>query len=380
MERDLKWAFPLVLWSAAGLAGEDRTLPFDPPKKPSAEAPTEAPKEEKPVLVVYPFVSEFDKNELGSSVKTCIRGHALRGKKVGCFDLVTEGEQFAKDPLRPDAKTPLGDVVRHARENFSAGYAAWGEIRRKDRGEGYTLRVLGARIGEKDAELAADETYDCPNVHFIPQHAETFLAKLLGTERRELERKWPKVLRELDELCPNGDFSKGKDLPESWTVVREDVKAQVEWTRRPGGAEADQCLAYRMKPAAADSSGIAVLSAEVAVEEGAYYRVGADILSKGPSVIIFVKGYADFDGQMREIYNHQARYYPEKKGEWERRLTEAFRPRHPWLKVKSLRVMLYAYHPAGDVYFDNVSVKQVQVEAPSEPKLPYKKEGGGADQ
>jgi len=330
--------------------------------------------------VVYPFISEFDKNELGSSVKTCIRGHALRGKKVGCFDLVTEGEQFARDPLRPDAKTPLGDVVRHARENFSARYAAWGEVRRKDRGEGYTLRVLGARIGEKDAELAADETYDCPNVHFIPQHAETFLAKLLGTERRELERKWPKVLRELDELCPNGDFSKGQDLPEGWTVVRDDVKAQVEWTRRPGGAETDKCLAYRMKPAAADSSGIAVLSAEVAVEEGAYYRVGADILSKGPSVIIFVKGYADFDGQMREIYNHQARYYPEKKGEWERRLTEAFRPRHPWLKVKSLRVMLYAYHPAGDVYFDNVSVKQVQVEALAEPKLPYRKEGGGADQ
>jgi hypothetical protein len=189
------------------------------------------------------------------------------------------------------------------------------------------------------------------------------------------------VLREVDpELCPNGDFSKGKTLPEGWQIVRDDVKAQVEWVRRPGGAETDKCLTYRLKKDTAASSGIAVLSESIPVEEGACYRVGADILSKAPSVILFVKGYADIAGQPREIYNHQARYYPEKKGEWERRMTEAFRPRHPWLKVQSLRVMLYAYWPAGDVYFDNVSVRKVEVEPMVEPKLPYKREGGGADQ
>ncbi|HOX04958.1 MAG TPA: hypothetical protein PK280_01040 [Planctomycetota bacterium] len=390
--------------AAPALPGEDRSLPFNPPGRggqPAAGAPAEAPKAAAPVLVVYPIISAFDKGELGASVKTCVGGHALRGKLASGFDALTEGEILARAPFRPETGTPLADVARHARDNFKAAYAVWGEISRKepekapaggrDKGkgkgkgapgdEGYTLRLLGARVGEQDAELAVDETYDCPNVHFIPQHVETFLAKLFGTERRDLERKWPKVLRELDpELCANGDFAKGRELPEGWTVVRDDVRDQVAAERRPGGAEADRCLAYRMKSAVADSSGIAVLSAEIPVEEGAFYRVGVDILSKGPKVIIFVKGYASFGGELREVYNHQARYYPEKPGDWERKLTEAFRPRHPWLKVEKLRVMLYAYHPAGDVFFDNASVRKVEVEPVAETKLPYKKEGGGADQ
>ena len=371
-----------LLAGATAAAGEDgRSLPFDPPKRGGSEAGTSAekPKAEKPTVIVYPIISAFDDGELGASVRGCLRGHALRGDRLAAYDELSEGGILARAPFKPDAKTALADVARHARENFKAGYAVWGEVAKKEKGGGYALHILGARLGEEDAELAADETYDCPNVHFIPQHVETFLAKLLGTARRDLERKWPKVLKELDpELCANADFSKGKELPEDWTVVRDDVKDQVAWERRPGGTETDRCLAYHINEATAATSGIAVLGAEIPIEEGAYYRVGVDILSKKPKVILFIKGYGRVGGELREIYNHQARYYPEKPGEWERRLTEAFRPRHPWLKVERLRVMLYAYHPAGDVFFDNVSVRKVEVDSTAaEPKLPYKKEGGG---
>lgn len=345
----------------------------------AAEPAPERPAE-KPLIIVYPFKSEFDEGRLGGQVRACLRGHALRGGKVTAFDSLSEDEKLAARPLAPAPDTPLEELAAHAREVFGAGYAVWGEVRKKDRGDGYALRVLGARVGKDGAELAADETYDCPNVHAVPRHAETFLAALLGGRPRELEPKWPKVLKELDELCVNGGFSKGRELPEGWTVVRPDCAAQVKWLTRPGGPEADKCLAYAMTRETADGTGIAVLSDYLPVEEGAHYRAACEILSRGPKVILFVKGYAEVEGQRREVFNHQARYYPEKPGRWERRGTEAFSPQHPLAKVRWLRVMLYAYHPAGEVFFDNVSVRKVEVEAAGEAPAPAQDKAAGDGQ
>jgi hypothetical protein len=349
----------------------------------AGEAGGEAPAE-KPLLVVYPLVSEFDEGKLGARARECVRGHALRSGKITCFDQLSEGELLAASPLRPAASEKLEKVADHARATFKAGYAVWGEISRA--GEGYKLRLLGALVapekkkGEPGARLLVDETYDCPNVHHIPQHAETFLAALLGGGRRELERRFGEVKKVLEEIPINGDFSEGTgkgDWPAEWSLVRPDLAAEASWAGRPGGKPGDRCLAYRMKKSTADSYGIAVMSRCVKVAPAAYYQASVEILSEKPRVIFWVKGYTTVDGERRETYRHQVRFYPEKKGEFERLTTKPFRPRNPLVKVEEIRLMLYAYNPAGKAWFDNAWLKKVEVSGDEEPDPAFVKEHGG---
>jgi hypothetical protein len=345
--------------------------------EPAAEKPLE-----KPVLIVYPLVSEFDDGKLGIRARECLRGHALRGGKLTCFDPLTEEEQLGD--FRPAVGTEVEKVADHAREKFKAGYAVWGEVKRD--GKGYKLRFLGAavepekKVGTKGARLVADETYDCANVHMIPQRAETFLAKLLAGDRRQLERQYGEATKVLEELAVNGDFSAEapeKLWPAGWSLVRPDLKAQVSWIQRPGGAKDDRCLTYTLTTKTADNEGLAMASEYLPVKEGAYYQASVEILTEKPTVIFWVKGYTEVNGEKRETYRHQVKFYPEKKGEWERLTTRPFRPRQPWQKVESIRIVLYAYHPAGKVSFDNVWLRRVEVTGDKEPDPAFVKEGGG---
>ncbi len=342
----------------------------------------------KPLVIVYPFVSKFDDGKLGARIRECLRGHALRGKKLTSFDQLSEDELLAAAPLKPEAQTNLEKVADHARESFKAQYAVWGELTRAKEGKGYKLRALGASIEKekkkdtKGAKLIVDATYDCPNVHSIPRHAETFLARLLGTKVRNLDREYGKVVKVLEEIDINGSFSKklpGKDWPAGWHLVRPDLKPQVSWAQRPGAKPGDKCIACDMKKKTAANEGIMLASDYIPVKDQAYYQASVEILSEKPSVIFWVRGYIDMDGQKRPTYRHQVRFYPreEKRGKFERLTTEPFRPRNPTAKVEYIRVMVYAYHPAGRVYFDNAWLKRVEVKNDKPPKPAFLKEGGG---
>ncbi len=370
MSGGIKWLVPVLLLAAGAAAGAERVGD---------------PKTEKPLIIVYPFVSKFDEGALGAKVRECIRGHALRSKKVTCFDQLSEGELLAASPFKPGPEVKPGKVADHARETFKARYAVWGEISKAKKG--YTLRVLGAGVGKvkkkgaAGAALLADETYACPTVHHIPQHAETFLAKLLKKERRHLERKFGEVVKVLETIPINGDFARGnskKDWPAGWNLVRPDLVSQVSWAARPGGKKGDKCLAYNMNKKTAANEGIMAASRYVPIRKGAYYQASVEIMSRKPKVIFWVKGYTDVDGEKRETYRHQVRFYPEKKGRaFERLTTKPFRPRNPLVKVEYLRLMLYAYHPAGKVWFDNAWLKRVEVRGDKEPGPAFVKEGGG---
>ena len=121
------------------------------------------------------------------------------------------------------------------------------------------------------------------------------------------------------------------------------------------------------------------MSDYIPVEAGAHYELSLRVRSYKPSVITWVKGYTEVDGEKRETYRHQVRFYPEDKkgGRFERLTTKPFRPRNPLVKVQHIRLMLYAYHPAGKVYFDNAWLKRVEVAGDKEPKPAFVKEGGG---
>jgi hypothetical protein len=366
----------LPVLGAAAPAGEEAA--GTGPARPAAGQPAE-----KPGLVVYPLTSAFDDGKLGGEARRCLRGHAKRSGLVSCFDQLTEDEVFADD-FRPGPEADLEKLGDHARGKFKARYAVWGEVL-KD-GKGCRLHLLGAAVdpekpeGAKGARLAADETYDCPNVHLIPQHAETFLAKLLAAERRALERRPAELAKVLEEIPLNGDFSAAgaeEAWPAGWSLVRPELRAQVAWVERPGGPKGDRCLAGTLTVKTADNEGLALASKYVPVREGAYYQASVEILSEKPTVIFWVKGYTEMDGEKRETYRHQVKYYPEKAGQWERLTTVPFRPRHPWQKVQFIRLVPYAYHPAGKVHFDNAWLRRVEANGDAEPDPAFVKEGGG---
>jgi hypothetical protein len=344
----------------------------------------------KPLIIVYPFVSKFDDGKLGAKTRECLRGHALRGKKLTSFDQLSEDELLAAAPLKPDPEASLEKVADHARDNFKAQYAAWGELTRAKKGKGYKLRALGASIekqkkkGTKGARLIVDATYDCPNVHSIPRHIETFLARLLGTKVRNLDREYGKVVKVLEAIDINGDFSKpGKDkdanFPAGWNLIRPNLKPQVSWIQKPGGKKGDKCIACNMNKKTAAAEGIMLASDYLPVKKDAYYQASVEILSKRPKMIFWVRGYIDMDGQKRPTYRHQVRFYPEdkKRSRFERLTTQPFKPRNPKAKVEYIRVMIYAYHPAGKIYFDNAWLKRVEVKDDKPPKPAFVKEGGG---
>lgn len=344
---------------------------------------------EKPLIIVYPFISKFDENKLGARTRECIRGHALRGKKVTCFDQLTEGEILATAPMMPAPGEKLEKVADHARKQFQAQYALWGELTRSKKGKGYRLRALGASIakekkkGKPGARLLVDETYECPNVHHIPRHAEKILARLLASEERNLEQEYGKVVEVLKEIDINGDFSKpdtkDKKWPAGWKLIRPDLRPQVSWAQRPGGRKGDKCIAYNMNKKTAAAEGIMLASDYIPYKKGDYYQASVEILSRKPKMIFWVRGYIDMDNQKRPTFRHQVRFYPEdKKGrKFERLTTKPFKPRNPTAEVQYIRVMIYAYHPAGKIYFDNAWLKRVKVKGAKDPKPAFVKEGGG---
>ncbi|MCX7935674.1 MAG: hypothetical protein N3A66_10515, partial [Planctomycetota bacterium] len=111
----------------------------------------------------------------------------------------------------------------------------------------------------------------------------------------------------------------------------------------------------------------------IPIKPDTYYECSFRVKTDGPTVIMFVKGYRDlavetprYDGEGRrvesvrqEVFKHQRRFYG-KKGEWAILTSRPFLPRSvkPEHMPQFLRVQLYAYHPPGTVWFDDVCVQE----------------------
>ena len=132
-------------------------------------------------------------------------------------------------------------------------------------------------------------------------------------------------------------------------------------------------LVYELTPQVADNSGLFCYTPYIPVKPDTYYQCSFRVLTEGPKVILFVKGYRDLPIETprndekgeevktlrQEVFKHQIRFYGP-KSEWGTLTTKPFLPRsvrHEHVP-QFLRVQLYAYHPAGVVCFDDVVVKE----------------------
>jgi len=133
------------------------------------------------------------------------------------------------------------------------------------------------------------------------------------------------------------------------------------------------CLLLRMSQTIADNNGLACISTWIPVEQNKKYRFTCNYFSKGPVTHLFINGYAtmpdqyggggdknDPEATRRQLY--RAQVIPTKKNKGFERMEMDFtpsslKPTDP--KIEWIRVNLYVYLGAGDIFFDDIIVKKL---------------------
>ncbi len=187
-----------------------------------------------------------------------------------------------------------------------------------------------------------------------------------------------------DSLLPHGDFEltdpADQSRPAGWDRVDG---LGVQWTAAPEAAhgkairmntrisEKDMQEQWRKsgltndwnipKPEnnpIADTYGLSLYSAPMPVKPGQAYRITFDF--KGPSggAKVWVRGYGMFQGEKRRRWETYVTC--NSKGDGWTTLSQVFHPTKMRPDVTEMRVMLFAFHPAGVYWFDNVRIEPVQ--------------------
>jgi hypothetical protein len=102
------------------------------------------------------------------------------------------------------------------------------------------------------------------------------------------------------------------------------------------------------------TTGAKIYSDYIRVEPGTRYRLRVKARTENPEILVFVKGYARFQGGFRKFYQCYKKIH---SGETEWKTFE--RTFHPTLhppEVTHIRVMPYAYWPPGRAFVDDVEV------------------------
>ena len=117
-----------------------------------------------------------------------------------------------------------------------------------------------------------------------------------------------------------------------------------------------------------------VYSDPIPVVPGKTYRVEIDYRCKSTDLFfpkLFFRGWADVEGDSRIVYDGYLSLRSLKNtGQWKRsaRLLTVPKPEEiHGRKIEYLKLMIFAYWPPGDYYFDNVGLYEV-IEAKPEGK------------
>ncbi len=296
-------------------------------------------------LVVYDFRSP-ERPDLGVQVRRVFTGHAQRSGAFSTWPEIEQEEIIETHPFEADYSTPVEAVAEHARSRFGADFAIWGTVRTGD-GQQHLDVVCADTLSEGSATVHR-YSYRCPNVHYIPRAADVVLAECLGLKK---EAETLTVRRSLSgNLVPNGSFEDGM---KGWeTSARGASSVELEGRK---------CLELELTRKLAVSHGLSCKSPYVELEPGAFYAFSLEAMTEKPSVILWLRGYADVGGERREVYRHQFRFRPSARGLWQRLESRPFKPEHPTHPPRWMRMMLYAYKSPGRAYFDEVVLRKVEV-------------------
>ncbi|MBE3069716.1 MAG: hypothetical protein IMZ66_05720 [Planctomycetes bacterium] len=308
-----------------------------------------------------------DEDGLGEKVQQMLRAKARRLGAV-VFDPSSVAESLGADQV--SVATPPARLAALARDRFQADVIVTGHVAGR---EPYQVRVVAVRPG--DAGNVFTQTYACANHHVIAVEMAGAVYDIFSLTRPkdplrmlredpEIDRRW----REAPNLVKNPGFEQaapGGNGPACWQAV----EPQMAWVANPEGP--GKVLKYDMNEDIAGGYGLDFYSDWIPIEPGATYRFSCRYRSLAPTAKIFLKGYHAFEAQdgyaaqRRETYRRQV--HPSGPGGQWNSVTADFVPEstQPDQMPTFLKVDLYAYWPAGVIYWDDVVLKKVRDAPPA---------------
>ncbi|MHC4886714.1 MAG: carbohydrate binding domain-containing protein, partial [Planctomycetota bacterium] len=205
-----------------------------------------------------------------------------------------------------------------------------------------------------------------------------------------LSASWSSAQEEATELVVNGGFETvdGNDarVPKGWK--RPDGLG-VKWADVPAGREGGGTgkaivmdtsipetvmeaqwrkvglkqwhIPEAKKNAIADTYGLSLYSLDMEVKKGQAYRIAFDFMGKGGAKV-WVRGYGILRGKERRFYETYVNCRNGVPTKWTP-FEQLFHPTRRTKRVTLIRIMLFAYHPPGKYWFDNLSITPVSDEA-----------------
>jgi len=236
-----------------------------------------------------------------------------------------------------------------------------------DRAVSATVRSPGGPRDLRSNPRAGSETYTQPKQQWSAPTCRRFAVLLLLF-----------AMPCLAGILPNGDFEQpdpvdsrrplGWDLPDGLGVqwvqsdhgkaIRMDtqiseIRMDEQWTKM--GLTNTWFIPNAASNAIAETYGLSFYSAAIPVKTGQAYRVSFDYKGAPGGGKVWVRCFGQQAGETRRLYEKIV--FCEKKGTDWMHYQEVFFPTKYRPAVTEMRVMLYAYYPAGVYWFDNVTIE-----------------------
>ena len=113
--------------------------------------------------------------------------------------------------------------------------------------------------------------------------------------------------------------------------------------------------------AIAETYGLSYYSDAIPVKKGQPYRITYDYKGASGGAKMWVRGWGLFQGEKRRRWETTVECRVKNPGQWTT-ITQEFFPTKVRPDVTEIRVMLYAFYPAGVYWFDNVKIEPISVE------------------
>ncbi len=157
----------------------------------------------------------------------------------------------------------------------------------------------------------------------------------------------------------SGDAEHGKAICIDTAVSEQDMVAQ--WNKK--GLDQWDIPEPAAGPIAA-TYGLSYYSMPMPIATGQAYRISFAFKTskKGEGGKVWVRCYGMFRGELRRRYETQVFCRVEKADTWTH-FSQCFHPTKFWPEVTEMKVMLYAYWPPGEYWFDNIVIEPVSLEA-----------------
>ncbi|MFZ5832716.1 MAG: hypothetical protein ACOY3P_21725 [Planctomycetota bacterium] len=349
-------------------------------------------------MIPFDFVSKFDNGRYGEMV-----GDMMWKKLSKEPDfIVPESMLDVRDTCKanksfPTPEMPLDEVKRIVQEEFGAHIGIWGSIERLPnvRWDEYDLVIKCVDFAAGlEPKVVYEVRTQTKTVSEIPHlYAKQMLEALVGTTpsgggglEAIIEANWQK-----NPNVVTGDFQSGAGgAPKGWEAVagqqREPLGKQAAWVAEGGNAQ-NRIIRFTMNEALGNSTGVMYYSDMFPIDAGATYRIEFRWRTTGPTPLVFVKCYDSLQSeyqagvpktsvartrndyiptmaQVREVYRCQCNPKGDENA-WHTH-SQDFTPKHTRYTPRWGRVMLYAFHGAGAVEWDDVVLKQVLPASPGE--------------